>query len=642
MHRPSLAVFLLLSLAVAGCQCGDRVSRSRARIAFDPASLDFGALPIGVSSQKLVNLSNEGSVTLDLTSVTIEGDARAAFALGNVGQLIPGGGRTVVLVTYTAPAPEGPDGASLVIVSNAENSPEVRIPLAARSIRACAVNETYCDGACVVLGTSQAHCGECGNACGENQACVGGECQCQPKTCTTLGVECGTPDDGCGNALDCGGCANGATCNASRVCECPGGRVETACGDGQDNDCDGAVDCADADCAGGAACASCLSGEGVRVTNDANTSSFAALAWTGSDYGLAWRDDTGSGGFQGRIGFARISAAGAVVGGPLTLTPDAKVANTVRIAHGASVFGIAFDDVRDTSDDKSNEVYAALVNASNNQLVTGAEIPVGTGKLVDFIPGIGWNASSSEFGLAWSRGRTKVNLNDPNYQDVYFARLSPAGAKQGGDVRVSAGDGYTDWAHLAATPNRYGVAWNATMCTSPTECAERSEIFFSLVDANGSRITPTDVQLSAGTTGSAYGPSVVWTGTEFGVAWSDFKDGNFEIYFARLSSEGVPLGTPVRVTNAVGSSDRVALGWNGSVYGLVWQDERLDTTGGVRHVYFTTLSSTGVRQGADERITCRTDRSFSPAIAGAGSAFGVAWTDTKDGNFEIYFRTVTP
>jgi hypothetical protein len=33
------------------------------------------------------------------------------------------------------------------------------------------------------------------------------------------------------------------------VCECPGGTVEATCGDAQDDDCDGQVDCADADCA---------------------------------------------------------------------------------------------------------------------------------------------------------------------------------------------------------------------------------------------------------------------------------------------------------------------------------------------------------------------------------------------------------
>ena len=31
-------------------------------------------------------------------------------------------------------------------------------------------------------------------------------------------------------------------------------------------------------------------------------------------------------------------------------------------------------------------------------------------------------------------------------------------------------------------------------------------------------------------------PSLSWTGSEFGVSWFDYRDGNWEIYFSRVSS----------------------------------------------------------------------------------------------------------
>jgi hypothetical protein len=45
-------------------------------------------------------------------------------------------------------------------------------------------------------------------------------------------------------------CGLGEACRAGVCGPCPGGARETDCTDGQDNDCDGAVDCADSDCAG--------------------------------------------------------------------------------------------------------------------------------------------------------------------------------------------------------------------------------------------------------------------------------------------------------------------------------------------------------------------------------------------------------
>jgi hypothetical protein len=81
------------------------------------------------------------------------------------------------------------------------------------------------------------------------------QCRCPD----TSGVEtaCGDGlDNDCDGQKDCADAdcasqpcgANGLICMAG-LCKCPGGQTtETTCNDGQDNDCDGLVDCADPDC----------------------------------------------------------------------------------------------------------------------------------------------------------------------------------------------------------------------------------------------------------------------------------------------------------------------------------------------------------------------------------------------------------
>ncbi len=66
----------------------------------------------------------------------------------------------------------------------------------------------------------------------------GGKAGCTPKTCQTQGFECGTQNDGCGEALSCGTCKTGACTSGKCGCvakTCPElkvscGKVENGCG----------------------------------------------------------------------------------------------------------------------------------------------------------------------------------------------------------------------------------------------------------------------------------------------------------------------------------------------------------------------------------------------------------------------------
>jgi hypothetical protein len=120
-------------------------------------------------------------------------------------------------------------------------------------------------------------------------ACAGSSCACTgnggaPETAET---RCGDgADNDCDGAHDCAdldcrpsagqtygrscdtGTSSGLRCDASATCVCSGNgglpeATESTCGDGFDNDCDGRIDCQDADCQpGGAAAASLCDGKG--------------------------------------------------------------------------------------------------------------------------------------------------------------------------------------------------------------------------------------------------------------------------------------------------------------------------------------------------------------------------------------------
>jgi hypothetical protein len=76
----------------------------------------------------------------------------------------------------------------------------------------------------VTCGTADDSCGHtlnCGG-CPQGQTCGGGgvvgKCGgCVPKTCQSQSLECGPAGDGCGNTLDCGHCVPGKTCGGGGV-----------------------------------------------------------------------------------------------------------------------------------------------------------------------------------------------------------------------------------------------------------------------------------------------------------------------------------------------------------------------------------------------------------------------------------------
>lgn len=94
------------------------------------------------------------------------------------------------------------------------------------------------------LQTDKSHCGQCNNACAAAESCVA-------SVCTPSGeVLCGDGVDNDGDgATDCAD-SDCDTRSCGEGCVCGGGvRRELSCGDGVDNDGDGLVDCLDPDCA---------------------------------------------------------------------------------------------------------------------------------------------------------------------------------------------------------------------------------------------------------------------------------------------------------------------------------------------------------------------------------------------------------
>ena len=122
---------------------------------------------------------------------------------------------------------------------------------------------------------------------------------------------------------------------------------------------------------------------------------------------------------------------------------------------------------------------------------------------------------------------------------------------------------------------------------------------------NPQKIGP-EVRITNAAGGSSR-PSLVWTNSEFGLSWQDNRDGNYEIYFARISADGTKLGSDARITTGTSPS----LVWAGSEYGVSWDG-----------IYFVRISAAGEQIGSelyvsDDCFFC--ERVDYPSLVWSGS-----------------------
>ena len=95
--------------------------------------------------------------------------------------------------------------------------------------------------------------------------------------------------------------------------------------------------------------------------------------------------------------------------------------------------------------------------------------------------------------------------------------------------------------------------------------------------------------------------SAFWNGTEYGLAWIEFKDGNSKLNFQRMQINGTLIGSPVVLDqSSVGTGVSVPnLTWNGTEWALAWDVANSDET----FIRFVRLNSDGSPKAAPVRLS---------------------------------------
>ncbi|MDO8600143.1 MAG: type II secretion system protein [bacterium] len=308
-----------------------------------------------------------------------------------------------------------------------------------------------------------------------------------------------------------------------------------------------------------------------------------------------------------------------------------QVFNSPILADGSLYFGIPYNLYKPSDGSRPNVIagtYYFIVNNTNGTSTPAAfTVPAAPSN---------WNSSSLNIdgeyqSVAWNGNGYGVVYGKNG--KIYFAKLDSNGNKLN-EVVLANAPNYVFWTNIVWDGSKYGVVWPE---------ANPHNLRFATMNIDGNVLS--NIPLTAGTDNAdTERPALLWTGSEYVVAWSGGWPDNFNnpylpahiIYFTKIASNGQTI--VVNKKKSITSGDTraangpiISLAWNGTNFGVTWQDIRNSNDSNNPALYFATLDSAGNKLGNDIKISGN-GRVGSPKIFADGSNYAVFWRESSIDN----------
>jgi hypothetical protein len=162
------------------------------------------------------------------------------------------------------------------------------------------------------------------------------------------------------------------------------------------------------------------------------------------------------------------------------------------------------------------------------------------------------------------------------------------------------------------------------------------EIYFNRLTSDGQKLAP-DYRVSY-TDDWSVNPSLLWTGSEYAIAFQDWRHRattfpeNFEIYLAFLDADGFEIDDEIRITQNSSASEAPTMALGDNEMGIAFVDEE----SGNQQVYFLVVDLEGRFADVPQRLSLSSDDAYSPTIVFLDGSFIVAWQEeVADGSFDV-------
>lgn len=217
--------------------------------------------------------------------------------------------------------------------------------------------------------------------------------------------------------------------------------------------------------------------------------------------------------------------------------------------------------------------------------------------------------------------------------DIYGQRYNPDGETLGENFKINDDDNWQESPSVAMDDNgNFVVVWQSNR-------TDDSDIYAQRYAATGEKLGDNFRVNDDSDASSQYIPAIAMScNGDFVVVWIDERNGNWDIYGQRYSASGAKQGENFRVNDDSDSNSQVDpavdMDSNGN-FVVTWSDDR----NGNWDIFAQRFVASGVKLGADFRVNSdnsdSTQGASAIALDGNGD-FIVAWTDGRNGNWDIY------
>jgi hypothetical protein len=250
------------------------------------------------------------------------------------------------------------------------------------------------------------------------------------------------------------------------------------------------------------------------------------------------------------IYFKRSTDAGASWETDIRLTNNTAASNYPSVSVSGSVVHVVWADFRDGND----EIY--YKRSTDAGVSWGVDTRLTNNTANSEYPSV--TVSGSVVHVVWYDER------DGN-PEIYYKRSTDAGVSWGTDTRLTNNTAFSVSPSVSVSGSVVHVVWRDIRDGNWEIYYKRS------TDAGVS--WESDTRLTNNTANSDL-PSVTVSGSGVHVVWVDFRAGNSEIYYKRSIDAGVSWETDTRLTSNTATSNFPSVSISGSVVHVVWSDFR--------------------------------------------------------------------
>jgi PKD repeat protein len=344
-----------------------------------------------------------------------------------------------------------------------------------------------------------------------------------------------------------------------------------------------------------------LDPSGFTVSLSANSETSPAVAFDGTNYLVVWQDNRG---FGFDLYGVRVSGSGTVLdpaGFPISAANGNQ--RNPAVAFDGTNYLVVWEDTRATV---TGDIFAARVSPSGTVLDADG-LSLSLRFSAQSHPAVAFDGTN--YLVVWDDGGAP-------FRDIYGTRISRAGT-----VLDPSFIGISTDANDQASPAiaydgaNYLVAWTDGRNNST------ADIYGSRVSRTGAVLDPAGSQLAGGAE-AQMDPALAFDGTNYLLVWSDYQTFPFSNLIARrVRTSGTPLdNSPIAVSAAEGHQQQASVVYTGTEFLVAWQDGRSGTG---TDIYGARVSRAGTALDGDGFILSANAANETHVVLTSGGAAGV-------------------